>query len=118
MASDWKRTERLAAKACREQWNSTNCRRSAQVSGTESSDLTDALAGGHAEVKGYHKIAAARFLDQAIRDAKPGEVPFVLMKEDRGEFLVLLRMRDSVRFSSLVLDQISREDYEAVDERN
>lgn len=50
--------------------------------------------GLHVEVKGRRSIGAARFLDQALADKKPEDVPLVLMREDRGDWLVLLPLAD------------------------
>ena len=48
----------------------------------------------HAEVKGRATITACRFMDQAIRDCRRGATPAVLMRENRGPFLLLCRLQD------------------------
>jgi hypothetical protein len=48
----------------------------------------------HTEVKVRKSIAACRYYDQALRDQKPGTVPMVLMREDRGEWMIMLRLED------------------------
>lgn len=53
----------------------------------------------HCEVKGHAAIAACRFMDQAIADARPGSVPLVLMRENRGEWMAMLRLADAPRFA-------------------
>ena len=50
----------------------------------------------HVEVKRRTAITAARWLDQAIGDASAhdGCRPVVVMREDRGEWMVLMRLED------------------------
>lgn len=99
------RLERSARDACRLYWAADDCVRTAQVTGKESSDLTRALKGGHLEVKGRAAIAALRFLDQAKRDAKEGEIPVVLMKEDRGPWVVMVEIERSPEFAERLVEQ-------------
>lgn len=49
--------------------------------------------GVHVEVKGRKKIAAMDFMRQSVRDAK-GNLPVVVMREDRGEFVLMVRLSD------------------------
>ena len=86
-----KRTERAAAAA----WTKTTgnpARRSSQFCGQDGTADLIATDGVHIEVKARKSIAALRFYDQAKHDAKPGNVPIVLMKEDRGDFFLIVRL--------------------------
>lgn len=74
--------------------------RTAQHQGKGSSgDIVIAGTTVHCEVKGYAAIAACRFMDQAIRDARSGSVPLVLMRENRGEWMAMLRLADAARMA-------------------
>ena len=69
-------------------------RRTQQFSGTEgTADVSSSLEGVHFEVKRYAGIAAVRFLEQAERDRRPGDLPVVAMREDRGEWTVMVRAK-------------------------
>lgn len=79
------------------------CRRGQQRSGTECADVLDVLPATHVEVKRYAKVAALRFLEQAERDAKAGELPVVAMREDGDtEWTVMLRLTDVVGLAERV----------------
>lgn len=99
------RGERSARDAVRLYWGAEACVRTAQVSGKFSSDLTGALEGAHLEVKCLAGIHALRFLDQARRDAKEGEIPVVLMKEDRGPWVVMVEIERSPEFAERLVEQ-------------
>ena len=75
-------------------------RRSQQFSGQgETADLLTDVDGLHVEVKRYARIAATKFMQQAKEDAGNG-LPIVIMREDRGEWLIMLqaeKLRDLVR---------------------
>ena len=51
-------------------------------------------ANVHAEVKGRATITACRVMDQDIRDCRRGATPAVLMRENRGPFLLMLQLSD------------------------
>ena len=69
-------------------------RRTQQFSGTEgTADVSSSLDGVHLEVKRYAGIAAFRFLEQAERDSDPDDLPVVAMREDRGEWAIMLRAK-------------------------
>ena len=88
-----KRVERAAATRLRKLFK-IDARRSVQYCGKAGDADLVTVPGLHVEVKGRKTLSAVRFLDQAKDDAKPGDVPIVLMKEDRGTFLVLLELDD------------------------
>ena len=48
----------------------------------------------HLEVKGRASLLAQRFMDQAVADAYPGHYPTVLMRENRGRFMLLSYLTD------------------------
>ena len=49
------------------------------------------------EVKRRSSIAACRFMDQAVQDAKDGTIPVVFMREDHGDWVVAFRVEDFPR---------------------
>ena len=95
------RNERAAAA----QWSSiTGCpaRRSVQYSGRDGTADLIAQDGLHIEVKSRKSIAAIRFHEQAVSDARDGSVPIVLMKEDRGDFFLMVRLVDLPNLVELI----------------
>lgn len=103
--------EREARDKVRALWNSPDCQRSAQVSGLFVSDVSGGPEGLHLEVKRYKKIAACRFMEQAIEDSgghgsAEGSVPTVLMREDFGDWHVMVRMEDAEDFARRLLARI------------
>ncbi len=72
-------------------------RRTAQVDGGLSADvLVPSLPWLHVESKRYKGIAACRFMDQAIEDAKD-KTPVVFMREDKGPWIVMMLAHDWLR---------------------
>lgn len=101
-----KRTERAAVKQVRKSWRTPECIRSAQAGGAFAADLLKALPCSHVEVKGRKKIAALRFMEQALKDRSPKgpELPLVLMREDhRPGFVVMFGVEDSFGFAARLL---------------
>ena len=92
-----KRVERLGAAAWREAIGGP-ARRSAQFCGSHGTGDLIATDGIHIEVKGRKNIAVLRFFEQAETDANDGDVPIVLLREDRNEFFVLLKLADVPAF--------------------
>jgi len=88
--------EREAAKALAKNLGpQADPRRGVQYQGgPDSPDVVGALPGFHPEVKRLKRIAACRFMDQATRDAGSGLRPLVLMREDCGEWLLIIRLDD------------------------
>jgi len=91
-----KRGERDARDAIRKCWGIQSAYRAAQSAGSLSADL-----GGtgdiHCEVKLRKSIAVYDFIEQAIRDCK-NKVPVVLMRRDRSDWLLMMRLEDTQRF--------------------
>lgn len=94
--------EREARDQVRTHWNAPDCVRSAQVSGKFAGDLLGGPEGLHLEVKRYKRITATDFMDQAIEDAGDGEIPVVLLREDHGQWLALVRMEDTPAFAERI----------------
>lgn len=112
--------EREARDQVRTHWNAPDCIRTAQVSGKFSGDLMGGPEGLHLEVKRYKRIVSTDFMKQAEEDASPGEIPVVLSREDRGDWLVTIKMKDSVEFGTILAEgalQRSLDEFEATLER-
>lgn len=97
-----KRGERDARDAVREYLGVRGAYRAAQSSGSLSADL-----GGtgdiHFEVKLRKSLAVYEFIEQALRDCK-NKVPAVLMRRDRDEWLLMVRLKDAMRFMGALND--------------
>ena len=96
------RGEREARDQVRQHWNAPDCIRSAQAAGAYAPDLLHAGIGVHCEVKSVARLGCEKFLQQAERDKEEDELAVVLMKQTRGEWCVMLRLKDSVRFSEMI----------------
>ena len=80
-------------------------RRTQQFSGTEgTADVSSSLDGVHLEVKRYARIAAFRFLEQAERDSNPEDLPVVAMREDRGEWAIMFKLKHLERMASTIVE--------------
>ena len=63
----------------------------------------------HLECKRIARIAAIRYLEQAEREARAGDVPFVLMRQDRDtEWVAMFRLADVVRVAEIISEARSR----------
>lgn len=74
--------------------------RSQQYSGKgeSSADIEGISPLLHIECKvGYSYKTIYDFVDQAVRDAKEGEIPIVNCKMDRKEWLCVLRLEDFIK---------------------
>lgn len=78
---------------CREQ--GYDCRRTAQYCGNtgDAADVTG-LPGIHVEVKRVERLNVSEAMGQAVRDARPGEIPVVAHRRDRHPWLVTMRLED------------------------
>lgn len=81
------------SRLCREQ--GYHCRRTAQYCGNtgDAADVTG-LPGIHVEVKRVERLNISEAMGQAIRDARPGEIPIVAHRRDRHPWLVTMRLED------------------------
>ena len=97
-----KRGEREAVQQLKEHWDVTDPRRTAQVDGGLSADILlceDSIPGLHLEVKYHSSIGALRFMEQAERDCRDGEVPVVLMRENGStRWVVMIPLPKSMAF--------------------
>lgn len=97
--SKGKRFERMALTALKALLG-IEIRRTAQVDGSLSADLTG-WGGVYLECKHYAKIAALNFLRQAEKDAETqgnGDIPIVLMRENGDQDIVVMyRLKDTLR---------------------
>lgn len=89
-----KRGELEARNALRETLGCVDAKRGQQRSGLEQADVVDAIPGTHIEVKRRKAIASLAFNAQAEHDAKPGEIPLVLSREDRNGWYLTVRLSD------------------------
>ena len=101
--------EREAAR----EWESITgipARRAQQFCGT-SGDCDVKVEGDlplHLEIKGIKRIAACRYMDQAVRDAKEGNIPIVLMRENRGRWMIMLHLSDLPQLAGII-DKVDNE---------
>lgn len=104
------RGERDVREQCKLHLHSPDtCRRGQQRSGTECADVLDVLPASHVEVKRYAKCAAHKWLLQAERDAKPGEMPIVVYRIDGDtEAVLMFRVSDGVGFAERVAANMGR----------
>jgi hypothetical protein len=99
-----KRGERECAAIISQHWNATEARRSVQFCGRAGDADLVGVPGVHLEVKRYAGIAACRFGEQAQRDATPGTVPVVLMREDgKTQWWAMLPVEDCPAFARALL---------------
>lgn len=104
-----KRGEREARDLVREQWGCARCVRSAQVSGTFAADLLGGPEGLHLEVKRYRRIVAVDFLKQAQDDAKEDEIPVVIMREDGGDWTLMLPFDELMNVARRVQNALDKQ---------
>lgn len=104
-----KRGEREARDEVRRCWGATGCIRAAQANGKYSADLLHCDPGDqiHLEVKLRRRLSVQAFMDQAARDCG-GNIPVVLMRQDGGEWLVMLRCTDSKGFVNALSEQLRK----------
>lgn len=81
------------ARVCRAQ--GYDCRRTAQYCGNtgEAADVTG-LQGIHVEVKRVERLNVSEAMGQAIRDARPGEIPVVAHRRNHEPWLATMRLED------------------------
>ena len=87
---------------CRDVWKKhgfEDAHRSQQYSGKgeSSADVEGVFDKLHIEVKlGYQYKTVYGFMDQAVRDAKDGEIPIVNCRMDNKEWLCVMRLEDFI----------------------
>jgi len=87
-----KRVERAAAAALNAIGFET--RRGVQYSGGPESPDVVGIAGLHIEVKGVEKLNIDKAMAQSIAESAKDEIPVVLHKKNRGDWLLTLRLDD------------------------
>ena len=90
-----KRGELELAKKLREY--GYDCRRGQQYSGLHGDADVVGLPGIHIECKRVEKLDLRAAMEQAKRDAKPGEIPAVFHRKNREEWKVTLEIEDFIR---------------------
>ena len=86
-----------------------DARRAQQYNGAAGhADLHTNIPGTHWEVKRYASIRAFRFLEQAEEDCLANDLPVVAMREDRGEWAILLRAKDLPRLAMKIAAALDR----------
>lgn len=100
--SKGKRGELLARDLMREHWYAPGCERAGQTSGSICADLMGALPRGHAEVKFLARHGVMRHYEQAAADAKPGELPFLLLRETSTDNKTWLAAFDATKAEEFV----------------
>ena len=84
-----------------------DARRTQQFSGKAGdADVDSSLEGIHWEVKRRTSIAATRFLEQADADRKETQSPVVAMREDRGPWMILLKLDDLETLARTLVDAL------------
>ena len=86
-----KRGELEAAKALREYGYDT--RRGQQYSGASGDADVVGLPGVHLEIKRVEKLNITDAVKQAIRDAREGELPVVMHRKNREQWLVTMPLQ-------------------------
>lgn len=104
------RGEREARDIAREYLHASEAYRTQQFCGTNGdSDVSGVFDDCHVEVKRLKKIGVFRFLDQAMRDKRDGEFPMLMVKEDRGPWLICFRPQDAQKFVDGFIENLKRE---------
>ena len=102
-----KRGEREVAQALRDL--GFDARRTQQYAGADgTADIRSSISGTHWEVKRYAKIAALRFLDQARRDAPPGDVAVVACREDGGPWVIQVELANLPTLARKIVAALER----------
>ena len=87
-----KRGERELAGILRE--NGFDTRRGQQYNGADGSADVIGLPGVHIECKRTERLNVCEAVQQAQRDARPGEAPAVFSRKNRGPWLVTMPLTD------------------------
>ena len=95
------RGERQARDLCREFWHAPECERAGQTNGKVTADIIRALPNASVEVKNVAAIGAFKYMEQAMRDARPGELPVVMMRQ--GKSPLWLVMLEATKLEQLVV---------------
>lgn len=69
-------------------------RRGVQYNGSDGSPDVVGLPSVHIECKRVEKLNLDKAMSQSIRDARDGEIPVVMHRKDRGDWLVTMQLVD------------------------
>lgn len=94
--------ERELARVLRETLG-VEARRGQQYSGSpDSPDVVTSLEGLHIECKRVEALSLYKALKQAVRDAGEDEIPCVMHRKSREEWVVIIRLKDARRFAQII----------------
>lgn len=82
-------------------------RRGQQYSGANGDADVVGITGVHIECKRVERLNIHDAMNQAVKDAKEGEIPVVMHRKNRTEWLVTQRMEDWLK-DRRVLDELRR----------
>ena len=74
-----------------------DCRRGEQYCGANGDADVVGLPDIHCEIKRVEKLNIDNAIDQAVRDARAGEMPTVFHRKNRKPWLVTMRLDDWMR---------------------
>lgn len=75
-------------------------RRGQQYSGANGDpDVVGGIPNTHCEVKRVESLSLYKAMEQAVEDARDGEVPYVAHKRNRKDWLVIVRACDLEQFA-------------------
>ena len=80
-----------------------DARRGQQYDGRGQADVIGGIPGTHCEAKRRETLSLYPAMEQAVRDAKPGEIPYVACVKNRKPWLVVVRAGDLRAFARAVL---------------
>lgn len=88
--------EREIAKILRD-YGYEDCRRGEQYCGANGDADVVGLPEIHCEIKRVEKLNVDNAIDQAVRDARAGEMPTVFHRKNRKPWLVTMKLDDWMR---------------------
>jgi len=94
--------EREAAKALVEALGISARRGQQHKGGPDSPDVLTSLEGVHIEVKRTETLSIYTALDQSKTERKPEEVPIVLHRRNRREWVAIVALEDLQRLAELI----------------
>ncbi len=73
-----------------------DCRRGQQYCGANGDADVVGLPGVHIECKRVQRLNMSEAIAQAVSDAKRGDIPAVMHRKDREDWLVTIRLEDFI----------------------
>lgn len=77
--------------------------------GADSPDIVHSIPGVHVEVKRKESLRLYKALAQAIDDAKNGEAPIVLHRQNKQPWVVVVRLDDLPALATAVYLQLAEQ---------